>query len=185
MSSQRPEKPILFVTFGFPGSGKTYFARQFAREQKLLHLNSDCIRSLLAPRPTYTADETVAVFEVMNFMAAEALRCGTSVIYDANVTKRIFRRRLQVLARKNGGHYALIWLKLPVEAALKWLAVRRQPGWSRKYYPKVDDRILFALKKETELPTSQEFCVQVDGLTTYRLKKAKILAALNPVQVRT
>ena len=34
-----PEKPVLIMMYGFPGSGKTYFARQFCEEVQMAHLD--------------------------------------------------------------------------------------------------------------------------------------------------
>ncbi len=155
------KKPILFATLGYPGSGKTFFSRRFSRDFGLFHLNSDWLRSEIFPKPGYTAAENAAVFRIMDFIAEELLQRGMSVIYDANSTKRIYRKRLQQTAKKRKADYLLLWFKTPVETALKRIKKRGmlKSGPMKRYHKAIDDSVLFQIKNEEEGPRNESHII--------------------------
>jgi len=159
--SRNIKKPILFTTFGYPGSGKTFFSRRFSKDFGLFHLNSDWLRSEIFPKPSYTAMENTTVFRIMDFIAEELLQCGASVIYDANSTKRIYRKHLQQIAKKQKANYLLLWFKTPVETALKRIRKRGmlKSGLMKRYHKVIDDSVLFQIKNEEEEPRKESYVV--------------------------
>ena len=56
------------MLYGFPGAGKTYFARQFCENVQAAHLQSDRIRSELFEEPRYDKRENEIVSQLMNYM---------------------------------------------------------------------------------------------------------------------
>lgn len=155
------KRPILFTTLGYPGSGKTFFARRFAKEYGLFHLNSDRLRLEIFPKPNYTITENVVVFRTMDYIADELLQSGVSVIYDANSTKRIYRKRLQKMAKKRKVDYLLLWFKTPVETALKRIRKRSElkSELMKRYHRTIDDSVLFGIKAEEEKPYNEPHIV--------------------------
>ena len=128
-------RSIFFITLGYPGSGKTFFARKFAKDMKLFHLNSDRIRLLIFPNPKFSSEEHPIVFGAMDYLANEVLKCGVSVIYDANSTLRIYRKCLQQLARKNNAKYLLLWFQTPVKTALMRIEKRGKLKSELDFFP--------------------------------------------------
>lgn len=169
-------KPILFVTMGFPGSGKTYFARRVAKEQGIFHLNSDRVRAEIFPKPKYTAKENAAVFRVMDFIAGELLALGVSVIYDANSNRKKYRLRLRQIAKKQGARYLVLWFQTSVGMALKRISRRREikSELMKKYHRPVDKWVLFRIKKELEEPRREPFVI-IDGEQSYLKQKELVL----------
>ena len=53
-------RPVMVVVSGLPGSGKSYFSRRVASRVPLLVLESDALRRVLFPEPSYTASEADA-----------------------------------------------------------------------------------------------------------------------------
>jgi predicted kinase len=53
MSKVVPTKPFLILLYGFPGSGKTYFARQLTEHVQAAHVHGDRIRGELFDKPRY------------------------------------------------------------------------------------------------------------------------------------
>lgn len=159
------KKPILFVTLGYPGSGKTFFSRRFAKDFECFHLNSDRLRLEIFPKPNYILSEHTTVFRVMDFLAGELLQRGISVIYDANVTKRIHRKRLLKIATKNQADFLLLWFKTPVKVALK----RNKKRGSEA----VDDSVLFRIKAEEEVPDKEPHVVLEP--TSYQKQKDSVI----------
>lgn len=179
-------KPILFITLGFPGSGKTFFARRFAKDMGLFHLNADRLWPEIFPEPKYSlSTERKAVFRTMDYIAGELLRQGVSVAYDANINKRIFRKRLQKIAKGNGAGYALLWFQVPIEIALKRIGARRnlKSDKSDPYQVAVQDEILYRMKNEEEAPIKEKHLV-IDGRLPYLKQKKVVINFLKTFQHR-
>lgn len=165
MKNKSIKKPILFATLGFPGSGKTFFSRRFAKEFGLFHLNSDRLRAEIFPKPEYTAEEFASVFRTMDYIAEELLRCGVSAIYDANLTKRIYRQKLQKMAKKQKAGYLLLWFKTPAATALKRIKKRGmlKSELLKRYHIPLGESVLFKIKKEEEEPPKEPYIVLEAG----------------------
>src|SRR6476469_9492960 len=102
MSKVQPAKPLLIMLYGFPGAGKTYFARQLCENIQAAHVQGDRIRGELFAQPRWDAQENGVVNQLMEYMAGEFLSAGISVVYDVNAMRASQRRALRDLARKAG-----------------------------------------------------------------------------------
>ncbi len=167
------DKPILFLTLGFPGSGKTYFSRRFAKDYDLVHLNSDAIRAKLFSEPKYTQEENKILFRAMDILTDQLLSQGVSVIYDANITKKIYRDRLYKIARKNQATSLLLWFQTSVETARRRLAKRINDGSKSqsRFQVYVNDEVLSRIKDEEEHPTNREKYIAINGARSYKKQK--------------
>lgn len=176
--AQKRKRPKLYATLGFPGSGKTYFSERFAKEFGIFHLNSDRLRLELIDKPKYTGAEHAKVFGVMDYLAEHLLQAGVSVVYDANTTKRLYRRRLRAIARKSKADYLLIYIKTPVVLAEARLSARKKikSKAKQRYYRPTEKEILHLIRKEIEEPLASEPHVILDGTKAYNQQK-KILEA--------
>jgi len=159
----------LFVTVGAPGSGKSYFAEKLCKEYKFVHLRSDKIRDIVFPRPTYTPTENSKLFRLMDFLVGEFLSNGASVVYDANFTKKAYRKEMQWVAKKNGAKYAVLWVKTPLVTALRRAKSRR--------YHKVGKSVVLGIHKETEYPHGEPVVI-IDGTKRYSSQKKLLRAYL-------
>lgn len=110
-------KPTIICLYGYPGSGKTYVARNLAEEIQLAHVSSDRIRSELFQQPRYDPQENAIVTHLMDYMSEEFLSSGVSIVYDTNALRISQRRRLRELAKKHRAEYLLIWLQVDLETA--------------------------------------------------------------------
>jgi uncharacterized protein len=105
-------RPVVLLTCGLSGSGKTWLARQLAARLHLLHLRSDVERKRtmgLAPQVAshslpglglYTADVSEALYQRLCEHCAAILRGGYSVVVDATFGSRHWRRLFQDLAAR-------------------------------------------------------------------------------------
>ena len=117
MAKLVPNKPFLLLFYGFQGSGKTYFARQFAENVEVAHVQADRIRYELFEKPTYSKQENAIVLQIMNYMVEEFLKVGVSVLYDMNAMRIVQRQALRTLARKSGAEAVLVWQQIDPESA--------------------------------------------------------------------
>lgn len=112
MERIRPQVPILILLYGFPGSGKTYFSRQFCSEVHAAHLEEDRVRHELFENPRFTKQENYAVARILHYMAGEFLGAGVSVVLDMNAARSAQRRALRELAKTHKASTMTIWLQV-------------------------------------------------------------------------
>ena len=117
MSKIALTKPTIICLYGYPGSGKSYVARNLANEIELAHVSSDRIRNELFQRPRFDAQENAIVTHLMDYMSEEFLSAGVSIVYDTNALRISQRRNLRELARKHRAEYILIWLQVDIDTA--------------------------------------------------------------------
>lgn len=104
-------RPALVCFYGFPGSGKTYLARNLENTLQAARVSADRIRYELFKHPRYDQQENAIVSHLMNYMTDEFLAAGVSVIYDTNAARKLQRQRLRELAQKHNAHFLLVWLQ--------------------------------------------------------------------------
>src|ERR1700754_2274921 len=107
-----PLKPLFVMLYGFPGSGKTFFARQICEQIAATHVQSDRIRAELFETPNYSKQENHVVMSLMNYMTGEFLNAGVSVVYDANAMRTTQRRTLRNMAIKAGAEIITVWFQI-------------------------------------------------------------------------
>ena len=86
--------PIFHMLVGLPGSGKTYYANKYLKQENTTILSSDEIRKALLGSEDAQWGNSI-VFDAMNHAAIENLRQGRHVIYDA--TNINSKRRMGLL----------------------------------------------------------------------------------------
>lgn len=180
MSKIITNKPLLVMMYGYPGSGKTYFARQLCEYLQAAHLSGDRIRHELFEKPRYDQQENNIIVHLMEYMAEEFLRAGVSVVFDANTNRLAQRRALRDIARKAHSQSLLIWLQIDIESA----ALRI----SRRDRRKADDKYAIPLTKETfnkevksmQNPNNEDYMV-VSGKHTFNTQKSSVIRKLYDV----
>src|SRR3989344_6599471 len=100
MGSIRLNKPLIITLYGFPGAGKSHFARQLCASLGLVHIHDDRIRFELFNTARYSKEENEIVAHIMDYMSEEFLHAGTGVVYDADTSRRSQRKDVGTLATK-------------------------------------------------------------------------------------
>jgi predicted kinase len=131
-------KPVLFITSGLVGTGKTTIARALAKKLGLVVVSSDITRKQLAGIPLsehrfeefgsgiYSPQFTYKTYEKMISVAKETLRNDDSVILDASFSKSSERLKAEELARKMGADFVVIECTLNEEIIKERLARRQE-----------------------------------------------------------
>ncbi|MBI2592484.1 ATP-binding protein [Candidatus Saccharibacteria bacterium] len=126
-------KPILICLYGFPGSGKSFLARNLTQDIQTAHVSADRIRNELFAKPRYDAQENAIITHLMNYMTEEFLSAGVSVVYDANAMRINQRQRLRGLATNHKAVYLLVWLQIDIESAYMRTQRRDRRTFDDKY----------------------------------------------------
>lgn len=91
----RPQACAIWLT-GLPASGKSTIVAALRPQLEQLTLSvevleSDAVRRILTPNPTYLPEERDLFYRALAFMGARLVFHGVTVIFDATANKRIYR----------------------------------------------------------------------------------------------
>ena len=118
--------PVLVVISGLPGTGKSHFSRQLAEHVPLAMLESDALRKVLVPSPTYSASESSRLFWLINALIGDLLDPGVPVLLDATNLVEAHRKRLYTIADQRNVKLILVRVEAPPEVVRERLAGRNR-----------------------------------------------------------
>ena len=104
---------------GLPASGKSTIAA--ALKPKLEKIGSvevfesDAVRRILTPHPTYSDAERDLFYHALAFMGAKLVSHGVMVIFDATANKRAYRDFVRSLIPR----FIEVWVECPLELAMQ------------------------------------------------------------------
>ena len=119
-------KPTLIVVSGLPGTGKTYFGSKLAERLPFVILESDTLRKMLFPSPTYTPAESARLFQAIHRLIEELLKRGTSLILDATNLSERYRERLYNIAERLDVKLILVRVEAPADLVRERLKARTE-----------------------------------------------------------
>ncbi len=178
MAKLQLSQPTLFLLFGFPGSGKTYFARQLCEELQAAHVQGDRIRYELFDHPRYDRQENEIITHLMAYMTEEFLQAGISVVYDINAMRSRQRRDLREMARRNKAHTVLVWFQIDIESSFDRVQKRDRR--------KIDDKFSMPLDRTTfeaniggmQNPSPAEDYMVISGKRTFHTQRSAVIKKL-------
>jgi len=108
---------------GLPASGKSTLTRSLQaqlaqRGVDIAVLESDVLRQIFTPKPTYSEEERDAFYTQLAYVGEVLAQHGVPVIFDATANRRAYRDR----ARRQIPHFVEVYLECPLE-----LCVARDP----------------------------------------------------------
>ncbi|MBI4001690.1 MAG: adenylyl-sulfate kinase [Nitrospira defluvii] len=91
----------LWIT-GLPASGKSSIVARLRPKLEALDLGaevleSDALRRILTPSPTYSIEERDLFYRALAFMGSRLLAHGVNVIFDATASRRAYREFARTL----------------------------------------------------------------------------------------
>lgn len=101
---------------GLPASGKSTIAGALVRELSsrgvtAAVLESDALRRVLTPRPTYTEEERDVFYGAMAYIGGLLAGHGVAVIFDATAHRRAYRDR----ARQQIARFVEVYVDCPLD----------------------------------------------------------------------
>ena len=178
MAKIYPTKPFLLMFYGYPGAGKTYFARQFAENVQVAHLQADRIRGELFEEPRYDKQENSIVTHLMDYMAEEFLSAGLSVAYDLNAYRLKQRRMLADLARKNHATPILVWFQMDQDTAFTRNIKRDRRRADDKYAANWDRTSFENLVGHMQNPSIAEDYTVISGKHLFNMQQSAVISKL-------
>lgn len=170
--------PTLFLLYGFPGSGKTYFARQLCEELQAAHIQGDRIRFELFEEPRYDRQENEIVSHLMEYMTEEFLQAGISVVFDVNAMRMNQRRELRDLARKNKANVVLVWFQIDTDSAFARVVKRDRRKADDRYSMPMDQNTFETIASAMQNPAPTEDYMVVSGKRTFQTQRSAVIKKL-------
>lgn len=183
MLKVNPSKPLLILLYGFPGSGKTYFARQLSEQLQAAHVQGDRIRSELFEQPRYDKEENAAISQLMDYMTGEFLSAGLSVVYDANAMRYSQRHALREMARRYKAQPLLVWLQIDPESAFLRAAKRDRRRVDDKYAEPMDKQRFEAAAAGMQNPKNVEDYMVISGKHVFPTQFSAAIKRLHELNV--
>ena len=171
-------QPTLFLLYGFPGAGKTYFARQLCDELQAAHVQGDRIRHELFEERRYDRQENDIVTHLMEYMTEELLHAGISVVFDMNAMRLSQRRELRDLARRNKSQSILVWFQLDADSAFTRSIKRDRRRVDDKYSDSLDRTTFESLISGMQNPTLSENYMVISGKHTFPTQRSAVIKKL-------
>lgn len=178
MAKMQLNQPTLFLLYGFPGAGKTYFARQLCEELQAAHVQGDRIRYELFEEPRYDRQENEIINHLMEYMTEEFLQAGISVVFDANAGRTAQRRELRDLARRVKAQVVLVWFQLDMESAFVRVVKRDRRRADDKYAAPVDRTTFEDVISQMQNPNPTEDYMVISGKHTFHTQRSAVIKKL-------
>lgn len=173
-----PVKPFLLLLYGYPGAGKTYFARQFCDNVQAAHLQSDRIRGELFESPRYDKQENDIARQLMDYMTEEFLSAGLSVVYDVNAARSRQRQHLYKMAYRHGAQPLLVWFQMDQETAFTRNVKRDRRRADDKYAAKWDRTTYDSILASMQNPSNSEDYAVVSGKHLFNMQQSAVMSKM-------
>jgi len=167
--------PLLILTMGYPGSGKTFFARQFADQYGLPRVSQDRIRFELFENPQFNEDEADIINRVQDYMLEEIMQSDQTVVCEGTFLSLPERQRLFELAHKNGYRALTVWLQTDLETSAGRSRQRDRRSIDNKFAFPIDKDTFDRMKTQLERPHEKEESVVVSGKHAFKSQCLTVL----------
>jgi hypothetical protein len=160
MQSLRLARPRAIMMVGIPGSGKSFFAAQFAELFQAPYIDSLALEAL--------AQDSAAAGTLISLVMGEVSKCGQTFVFEGNSDSRARRTEFFKWARSKGFQPLLIWVQTDKATSLS----RTLKGGSL-------DRTEFAdYVRDFSPPHPDERAIVVSGKHTFKSQLKVVLAHL-------
>jgi predicted kinase len=117
--------PVLIMMSGLPGSGKSYLSQRLAQQLPAVVVESDRVRKVLFPQPTYSGQESTIVHCTCQEVMRRLLRKGVRVVFDATNLVEFQREILYNLADRSSARLLVVRTVAPEQVVQERLERRK------------------------------------------------------------
>jgi len=148
---------MLYIVFGLPGTGKTYFSKQLAQERGAIYLSTDVIRSELNLTDDYSEEAKAKVYDRLEEKMSVQFMIGHTVVLDGTFHKQSNRARFRERAQSMGKDVYFIEMTTGEDCIRKRLEKKRP-------YSQANFDVYLQLKKAFEPMKEPHLILKSDDL---------------------
>ena len=173
-------KPILMMMLGYPGSGKSYFARNLSEKYGFVRLNADGMRtSMYGSIEAGSAPEfKQALFGALDYSASQILLAGHSVVYDNQLRRRSDRQSKTTIAEEAGAEAVVVWVKTPSAIAIERATTRDNTSDQPRFTREEAELRLKTAEEAFEDFQDGEKVIEIDGTAEFKSQYEKLMDGL-------
>lgn len=175
MKQMQLTPPLLIITMGYPGAGKTFFARQFADQFELPRISEDVIRFELFENPVFNNDEADIIERVMHYTLDQLLLTKNTIVYEGMNLTLATRNRIYARAQKQGYRTLTVWVQTDITTSASRAAKRDRRNQDSKYSFDMEKHTFAYLKDQLERPSEKEPAVIISGKHAFKSQSLTIL----------
>lgn len=178
MKSLSLSKPLVLITIGIPGSGKSFFARQFSETFSAPVVSYDKLRHLLFANSAFNKQEQDLINTIADSEMEELLKTQKTFIIDGGGASKVQRMDLRKKAHAAGYDTLLIWVQTDKNTA-KYRSMKRSSRRNDdKYNASLSSEQYDHLEKRFTQPQPTEAVVVISGKHTYPTQAKVVLKKL-------
>lgn len=172
------ERPLVIMTVGLPGSGKSFFARQFSDMFSAPLISKDEIRTTLFPGSSYAKDEDIYVSKIADINFRELLKTQRTIIYDGDFAAVKNRREVAKFAKERDYSTMLIWVQTD-DTTCRQRSLRRSKRKSGDTYNNpMTNEVYEQYAKRFTQPSQHDRVVVISGKHTFSSQARVVLKQL-------
>ncbi len=155
---------MIIIMVGLPGSGKSTAAKLIAKKMNGVVLRSDEIRKELFALPSYSDEETAAVYQAL-FDRAKIDCADSHVILDATFSQRRHRSAAVKMAESLAVPLSFVLTVAPEALVRQRIALRESDASDAKFEQYLEKKAAFEPLREEHfrIDTAEDIESQIDA----------------------
>lgn len=178
MKSLSLNKPLMLITIGVPGSGKSFFARQFSETFSAPLVSFDRLQHILFAENELNKTQEAILNQITEFEIDELLKAQKTFIVDGGANTKVQRMQLRKKALQAGYDTLLIWTQTDKNTAKYRSMKRSRRKADDRYNNSLSSTEYDRLSKRFTTPQPSESVVVVSGKHTYPTQAKVVLKKL-------
>lgn len=178
MKSLSLSRPLIIMMLGVPGSGKSFFGRQFSDMFNAPIVSFDRLRFELFAEPLFSKDEETIIERVAITQIEELVKTKKTFLIDGGMNVRTSRAEVEKIAKHADYGTLIIWVQTDTQTAQS-RSLRRSP---KRLYDEYNVSITIdmheKLSRRMTPPSQREQLVVVSGKHTYATQAKMVLKKL-------
>ncbi len=178
MKSLSLSRPLVIMIIGLPGSGKSFFGRQFAEMFGAPIVSTDFVRSTISPESTHNLNEDAVVSTLVNNEITELMKTKKTFIIDGSMNTRTARFAVERAALSKGYGKLTVWVQTDEPTSLARSTKRNQKRTGDLLNASMTIESFERYKKQFSMPHRSENIVVISGKHTFTTQARIILKKL-------
>jgi len=178
MKSLSPSRPLVILVIGLPGSGKSFFSRQFAEMFGAPLVSMDYIRHVISPDSQFNPDEDAVVGTLAQNEVTELLKTGKTFIIDGGVNSKTGRQSVAREAKQHGYGILTIWVQTDEPTSQARSSRRSSKRDADQFNAAMGSQEFERYRKQFTVPTPAENIIVISGKHTFTTQARIVLKAL-------